>query len=462
MKLDCRLLPALFCALSFWGCSVEDAGGSGSGTENALRGTLVDDRGQAISGAQVWLLPSGRGPVTAGGGDLPFGSPTARTDAAGHYAFKALAAGQYNLQGDYHAGTLSVFHPGVDHAAQGSEDAGADTLRAPGAIRGKVVTDDGGDPIGALCGITGTSFIALSDSAGAFLLSGVPQGRYDVTYRLPGYVPGKDTGVNVQAGRSTLLPMRILKFDASAASIAPKGLQAVYDRAAEKVTLHWHPWPGPVAFTYQITSRSGAGGIRTGDYGDGFRLFDVGGTTRDTTWTDTLVRHAGFDLAAFRETHPDSTPPPYAFEISYTVIPMGSDADQPFFLTHSGSTLTVATDKRLWSRRHAYTLFAIGHNAGDTVTRGDTLRIVAVYHDSLDPIDSLRWHRKSPYTNDPSNLIAVRTPASRDFSDTLVRVVDETMVENGFISIAVEATGPFLRFYDEQLLTLTTPLYYRP
>jgi len=170
----------------------------------------------------------------------------------------------------------------------------------------------------------------------------------------------------------------------------------------------------------------------------------------------------GFDLAAFRETNSDSTPPPYAFENTYTVMPVGSDAGQPFFLANSGATLTVTTDRRLWSRRHAYSMFALGHNAGDTVTRGDTLRIVTVYHDDLDPVDSLRWHRKNPYSTDPSDLIVVRAPALKDFSDTLVLVADETMVRDGIISIEVEATGPFLRYYDEQFLALSTPLYYRP
>ncbi|MEO6097854.1 MAG: carboxypeptidase regulatory-like domain-containing protein [Fibrobacteria bacterium] len=174
-------------AFSMAGCLFEsDKPGRGhpatEGTHVAgLRGTLVDTTGRLMAGARVAALP-------VGGFRLPSpGMPDAAmettfTDPSGRYAFRGLDSGTYNLIGGQEAQGLVALVPQVAFAGPGQAlDVGVDTMRVSEGIRGRV-TGSGAGEEGVIAYIPGTSYFAVSDANGDFLLTGIPQG-YGGRYR---------------------------------------------------------------------------------------------------------------------------------------------------------------------------------------------------------------------------------------------------------------------------------------
>jgi hypothetical protein len=208
----------------------------GSEVENELYGVLVAMDGKPMPGALVKALPLETGSPKRG---AAAGADSTLTDAAGRYAFNDLAPGRYNLFGDYASGQLVVLIPDVNRLDTSKKmDLGTDTLRAPGRIRGRLTLDGRGFG-GTLAYIPGSSYLAVSDDSGGFVISGVPQGIHTVRYSAAGFVIEPDTGVIVLSGKTTDVPWKRLAHDPALPPPAPQGLRAVYDTLNERVILDW-------------------------------------------------------------------------------------------------------------------------------------------------------------------------------------------------------------------------------
>jgi formylglycine-generating enzyme required for sulfatase activity len=224
-------------------CMEDPAGPDGhpdQGKYKGLFGQLVDMQGKALFGAKVTAI-NATGGLHKSDSLNAAGTDSVTTDSSGYYSFKSLTAGTYNLQGDYSNGALVILITDITYDSAGAvKEVKTDTLRAPGQIAGSVNThtdDDGG----VLCYIPGTSYLAMTDDSGGFVLSHIPQGNYRVTYRKDGLMTVGDTNIEVRSGEKTLLPEKDMEADPSYPPPAPSGLSVTYDTLHGCALLTWNP-----------------------------------------------------------------------------------------------------------------------------------------------------------------------------------------------------------------------------
>jgi len=131
------------------------------------------------------------------------GAFTNKTDATGAFGFNNVVAGSYLLRvtkNGYEDDSLPVI------GLVGGEDrvlADPFVLKlSRGAITGTVQLADSADASGAVVEATGTGVATVTGASGAFTLSGLVEGVYEVSVRKDGYAPAIRAGVAVNAGSS--------------------------------------------------------------------------------------------------------------------------------------------------------------------------------------------------------------------------------------------------------------------
>ncbi|MBW8888415.1 MAG: carboxypeptidase regulatory-like domain-containing protein [Fibrobacteres bacterium] len=211
---------------------------SGSTTSKAIEGVLVDSRGNPVNGATVKAWPAAYGPILAGSIQDSALAVTAHTDERGHYSISGLEVGVYNLFGANPSDRATVLIPRVKYLEQAA-DLGTDTLKAPGAIIGKVRVDGGNPPL-TFCYLEGSSYAAISDSAGRFVLPDLAEGQYRLNYFANGYARAVDSLVTVRSGDTATLAAKTLLPDLALQPPAPQGISAVYDSVHGVVHLKWN------------------------------------------------------------------------------------------------------------------------------------------------------------------------------------------------------------------------------
>ena len=223
--------------------------GPGSGTETVgIIGVFVDTAGAPVCGAAV----------SATGADSSLYS--AITDRYGAYLLDSMAAGAYRIEAEYDDSALVALLPSVAADSityrydtdsllvllDSSFEIPAayvrtDTMYAPGQIAGSV-TLDAADLSGTQIYVPGTSYSAWTDAAGAFTISSVPPGIYQVTVARAGYTPVTVRDVVVHADQTTTVPPLALARDPVAPPPPPEGLRVVScDTLAGTVTIAWQP-----------------------------------------------------------------------------------------------------------------------------------------------------------------------------------------------------------------------------
>jgi hypothetical protein len=169
------------------------------------------------------------------------GTDSVLTDSTGRYVFESLVAGNYNLQGNYQSGSLVVLIRDVKFdGGNALVEVPTDTLRAPGKISGRalLLEQDNG---GIICYVPGTSYLAITDDSGSFVLSNIPQGKYTIAYRKEGWKTAKDTGVVVISGQTTELRTKNMEADPAFPPPAPSNLHIIYDTLNGVATIKWKP-----------------------------------------------------------------------------------------------------------------------------------------------------------------------------------------------------------------------------
>lgn len=230
------LAAGLSAALVLNGC--EEGSATQTTTGQGLHGTLVDIHGKPVTGARVKAWPAASGPNGLPNRPDSLTATVAETDAQGRYALQGLEAGVYNLYGETDQGQASVLIPRVKYL-EDAVDLGTDTLAESGIIRGKVLAD-GRALTPAFCYLQGSTFVALTDSSGAFALEGIPAGTYRLNYVSQGYGSELDSPVVVLSGQTVTLPARELSRDLNGQPPPPTLLVAAYDSVQGVVHLVWN------------------------------------------------------------------------------------------------------------------------------------------------------------------------------------------------------------------------------
>lgn len=191
-----------------------------------LHGYIYNSDGTPAMNAKVSLVPSNSIPSNAlfkkadealpGSTNKRTSSATADgiTDKNGKYSFSFVPADTYNIFGEGN-GNLS-FHPLVTITADNNPISVAnDTLRPPGSLKGKVITNPPMDSRRIFIIFIGGYVVRWpDDSAGNFILSDMAEGTYRLRF-LPTdqNTPVYDTIVTVISGKETDLGTILLETD---------------------------------------------------------------------------------------------------------------------------------------------------------------------------------------------------------------------------------------------------------
>ena len=203
-KLVFTLLSSLFLSCSF----DQIAGGSTNeqetGIQSGLYGILIcESTNQPAQGANVKLFKNGT--------NIPIDSTV--SNDTGLYLFDTLDPGIYSISAYLRYGNDTFFTLIPDIDFDSLRYVGIDTLRAPGKIQGTVSTDKEGPANSVTCYIPGSSFMAMTDAEGAFVISHVPPGVHPLAYHHDKY---KDTLIHdivVCSDSTTIVPEIRLYFD---------------------------------------------------------------------------------------------------------------------------------------------------------------------------------------------------------------------------------------------------------
>lgn len=235
--LDLGLAACGFAAwLAMAGC---DGSATQTTTGKGLEGVLVDAHGNPVGGATVKAWPAAYGPIRPGMSQDSSQAVSTRTDEQGRYAISDLEVGVYNLFGTSASNQATVLIPRVKYLEQAA-DLGIDTLKEPGTIIGRVAADGGVPPL-AFCYLDGSDYAAISDATGRFVLAGLAEGAYRLTYYAEGYDRAIDSVVTVLSGDTLNLAAKILQPNIALQPPAPRNVSVSYEPVYGVVRLAWHP-----------------------------------------------------------------------------------------------------------------------------------------------------------------------------------------------------------------------------
>jgi len=221
-KTSIRLLPLLLVLLggilALWGCTdqsgpVEPLNTIETDDGAVLTGTVRDTEGNPAAGAVLALEGMADGQplslvrllgnrsdidLTAKAGDIA----TTTSDKNGRYHFERLATGDYLLtsslrdhQGDFREVNIPEF------AAAAAGTTFVDIQLMPtGTLQGNAELENATAHGGTVVYIGGTSYVAITDPAGDYSLTGVPVGTWMVEGMHAGYLNDDDSGTLAAAG----------------------------------------------------------------------------------------------------------------------------------------------------------------------------------------------------------------------------------------------------------------------
>jgi uncharacterized protein (TIGR02145 family) len=216
-------------------CTKNIAGGTEVGNPS-VSAILYNPGGSPAAHAKVRFYPIHYNPRTGGLAKKLATADSATTDSTGNYSVK-LDTGTYNVLASGDSGV--VYQDSITVTKDSAIHPPADTLKAPGGLRGRVQLQPGDDARNVFILFFGTNTWCMpDDSIGSFGIANMAQGTYRVRIltTLNAYVP-KDTVLSVTAGKiDTLAHDIILQYTGIP---GPTGLTVSYDTLRQTVILAW-------------------------------------------------------------------------------------------------------------------------------------------------------------------------------------------------------------------------------
>lgn len=197
---------------------------------------LYNPGGSPAVHAKVWFYPINYNPHGDGVAKRMATADSTTTDSTGNYSVK-LDTGTYNVLASGDSGI--AYQNSITVTNDSAVRPPADTLKAPGGLKGRVRLQPGDDPRTVFILFLGTNIWGTpDDSTGKFTVTNLAQGTYRVRFltTLNAYVP-KDTTLSVTAGMVDSPPHDIvLRYTGVP---GPTGLTVSYDTLRQTVILTW-------------------------------------------------------------------------------------------------------------------------------------------------------------------------------------------------------------------------------
>jgi hypothetical protein len=215
--------------------------GNGSQTGNAITAMLYNPGGSPAANAKVKFYPIHYNPRTGGlTKTMATVVDSTTTDDKGNYTAK-LDTGTYNVLAAGDSGV--VYQDSITVVKDSTVHPPADTLKAPGGLRGRVRLQPGDDARTVFILFLGTNtWSTPDDSTGKFTVTNMAEGTYRVRIltTLDAYMP-KDTVLSVTAGKvDSLTHDIVLQYTGIP---VPSGLKINYDTLKQIVNLSWNKSP---------------------------------------------------------------------------------------------------------------------------------------------------------------------------------------------------------------------------
>jgi streptogramin lyase len=248
-------LSAFLCFLINLSCTTQLAGGSGSDEGHSrIMGTLYEPCGKRPAAhADVRMRLASVLADTTGGALVDAAS--GKTDASGAYSFAGVDTGVYVVEG-FDSADNRVLIKGV-HVSNidSSKTLGPDTLKPGGAIKGKIILIEGGDPRKILVFSFGIDRFARVNSDGSFLFPDLARGTYTlrVLPLLPDYGVLDTAGIAVKSADTTDIGAVSPRFIGIP---TPKNVTISYDTLKQIVTLTWGKADTALVKSYNIYRRN--------------------------------------------------------------------------------------------------------------------------------------------------------------------------------------------------------------
>ncbi|HUI93827.1 MAG TPA: kelch repeat-containing protein [Chitinivibrionales bacterium] len=364
-----RTLFLLMCAAAvlYVGCTPMLAGGSGSEVVGVVRDASL----KAVSNATIYLDSTRADTVSQPDTSLKHHDSTS-SDANGNYRFTLASNGisVYNISCSANKGALIGFKPDivvnrpVDYNGTFIVTVDPITLAPPGAIKGKALINSL-NMAGIICYIPGTSFLAMTDDSGTFLISKVPEGTYNVYYYYPGYQTGKTSSVTVIQNQVTTIPALQLSLDPAGRPLPPLSLAAAEDTVNGIVKLTWR--------SVKVSDLAGYIVLRQGPGDPDFVPLNAIPVT-DTAYNDVVFNN------------PQDT----TKTLIYTVRAVDADHNQ------SDNAISIRIDVIPPSYIRPVLYLSMISPASDTIVAGTAATAAVGFKCNITKTDTITWYAKAP------------------------------------------------------------------
>ena len=219
----------------FLACGKDDNQYAPLGNDETPRATVVagvvrEANQGAVTDALVIIEPANDGvPASAeflskNIGAMATSTPGRRvttTNARGRFAFDAVESGDYYLQviADDHLGAMHSIR--VPDRTAFVDTVYADVNLTPtGTFSGVAALENATAHQGTVVYVQGTSYVAVTDPTGAYVISDVPVGSYTVRAEHAHYLEDTENGTITTAGENVVLANMLLKIDSNIPPVA--------------------------------------------------------------------------------------------------------------------------------------------------------------------------------------------------------------------------------------------------
>ncbi len=256
-----RLFPLLAVAIMLlgignWRCSPGDSNGSGVGNGMICGKVYAPDGQTPAKGAivSIWDRNTLASITSYRLKKVNTVTYTTETNANGEFIIQTIDTGLYTMEAiDDQENMVRV-----DWISIQSPDTRLnlppDTLKAPGAIKGSIALDAGGDPMEVFILCFGNDRYRQVGGDGTFLLSPLAEGEYTLkVLPLIAHYGSLDTGIiTVKSGDTVDLGVITLSVDEIP---AVGGLRMEYDSLLQVMTLMWKATPASITKGYNLYRR---------------------------------------------------------------------------------------------------------------------------------------------------------------------------------------------------------------